>query len=105
IVTAIAQLLFFFNIVWSLFKGERAGHNPWGATTLEWATPETPPPHDNFAGVVPVVYRGAYEYSVPGAPDDFLMQTVPDPGAEEAGAATARGPEVGGGNGHNGHKH
>jgi cytochrome c oxidase subunit 1 len=37
----------------------------------------SPPPFDNFAGVHPVVYRGAYEYSVPGAPADFIMQTDP----------------------------
>ena len=36
-----------------------------------------PPPFDNFGGVHPVVYRGAYEYSVPGAPTDFIMQTEP----------------------------
>lgn len=33
----------------------------------------TPPPHGNFAAV-PTVYRGAYEYSVPGAARDFLPQ-------------------------------
>ena len=33
----------------------------------------TPPPHGNFA-MMPTVYRGAYEYSVPGAAPDFLPQ-------------------------------
>jgi cytochrome c oxidase subunit 1 len=94
IVTFFTQFLFLFNLIWSLFKGERAGNNPWEATTLEWETP-SPPPHDNFAGIPPVVYRGPYEYSVPGAPNDFIMQTTPDPGSAE----------VGGGNGHDGHKH
>jgi cytochrome c oxidase subunit 1 len=51
--------------------------NPWNCTTLEWPIP-SPPPHDNFAGKEPVVYRGAYEYSVPGAPQDFIMQTDPE---------------------------
>jgi len=31
------------------------------------------------AGVTPTVYHGPYEYSVPGAPDDFVMQTDPTP--------------------------
>src|SRR2546423_208405 len=49
IITATAQLIFLFNFIWSLFKGERAGDNPWEATTLEWTT-ATPPPHDKFGG-------------------------------------------------------
>ena len=54
------------------------GPNPWDATTLEWAAP-TPPPHGNFD--VPVaVYRGPYEYSVPGHARDFLPQWEPPPG-------------------------
>jgi cytochrome c oxidase subunit I len=79
IITVLAQFLFYFNVVWSLFKGKRAGENPWEATTLEWVT-SSPPPHDNFAGHLPIVYRGPYEFAVPGAPRDFLMQTEPDGG-------------------------
>jgi cytochrome c oxidase subunit 1 len=102
-VTAVTQLIFFANLFWSMFKGPKASDNPWEATTLEWAT-TSPPPHDNFAGVVPVVYRGAYEYAVPGAPNDFVMQTTPDPGMEPA-VTTGREGSDGTGNGHNGHKH
>src|SRR5262249_22665014 len=76
-VTAAAQLVFLFNFVWSLFKGPKASDNPWEATTLEWST-STPPPHDNFGGRLPVVYRGPYEYSVPGDPKDYSMQTEPE---------------------------
>src|SRR2546427_7946668 len=76
IVTVSVQLVFFFNLFWSMFKGKVAGPNPWEATTLEWTTP-SPPPHDNFAGIVPTVYRGPYEFAVPGAPKDFMMQTEP----------------------------
>ena len=94
IVTVLVQFLFYFNVVWSVFKGKKAGDNPWEATTLEWIT-TSPPPHDNFAGVLPTVYRGPYEFAVPGAPRDYLMQTDPD--IEPAVA--------GGGNGHDGHKH
>jgi cytochrome c oxidase subunit 1 len=92
IFTVLVQLIFYINLFWSIFKGKKAGPNPWGATTLEWVT-DSPPPHDNFAGVLPTVYRGPYEFAVPGAPNDYVMQTEPDPG------------EGVGGNGHNGHKH
>ena len=50
--------------------------NPWNSTSLEWTVP-SPPPFDNFAGVHPVVNHGPYEFSVPGAPTDFTMQTDP----------------------------
>jgi cytochrome c oxidase subunit 1 len=100
IITFFTQFLFLFNLLWSLFKGKKAGNNPWEATTLEWET-SSPPPHDNFEGIPPVVYRGPYEYSVPGAPNDFIMQTEPDPVNQPD--VTAQ--EGTGGNGHNGHKH
>jgi cytochrome c oxidase subunit 1 len=96
IITALVQLVFYFNLIWSVFKGKKAGDNPWEATTLEWNT-TSPPPHDNFAGVLPVVYRGPYEFAVPGAPNDYVMQNEPD--------ASLAGSEGVGGNGHHGHKH
>ncbi|HZI33603.1 MAG TPA: cbb3-type cytochrome c oxidase subunit I, partial [Candidatus Binatia bacterium] len=73
-ITIASQFIFLFNLFWSMFKGEKAADNPWEATTLEWTT-ATPPPHDNFGGITPVVYSGPYEYSVPGAPKDFVMQS------------------------------
>jgi cytochrome c oxidase subunit 1 len=76
ILTAAAQLIFLVNLFWSLFKGKKASDNPWEATTLEWTIP-SPPPHDNFGGKIPVVHHGPYEYSVPGAPRDFVMQSDP----------------------------
>ncbi|MBZ5682364.1 MAG: cbb3-type cytochrome c oxidase subunit I [Acidobacteriia bacterium] len=76
IITITAQFIFVINLFWSMFKGPKASDNPWEATTLEWTT-TTPPPHDNFGGVTPVVYHGPYEYGVPGAPRDFVMQTDP----------------------------
>jgi cytochrome c oxidase subunit 1 len=72
-----AQLVFVFNLVWSLRHGRASGPNPWRATTLEWQTPETPPPHGNWGAQQPVVYRWAYDYSVPGAAEDFIPQNVP----------------------------
>jgi cytochrome c oxidase subunit 1 len=81
IVTIAAQLIFVFNVFWSMFRGPKATLNPWEATTLEWTIP-SPPPHDNFGGKLPTVYHGAYEYSVPGASKDYIMQTsaekIPD---------------------------
>ena len=76
IITIAAQFIFVINLFWSMFKGPKASDNPWEATTLEWTT-ATPPPHDNFGGKTPVVYHGPYEYSVPGAPKDYVMQTDP----------------------------
>ncbi|BAI95974.1 alternative cytochrome c oxidase subunit 1 [Sphingobium sp. TA15] len=72
-----AQGLFFFNMIWSLFRGPRADPNPWGAASLEWLTPDTPPAHGNWGTHLPVVHRWAYDYSVPGAERDFIPQTEP----------------------------
>ena len=75
-ITIGAQLIFLFNFFWSLMAGKECKEeNPWKATTLEWSIP-TPPPFDNFAGVEPVVYHGPYEFSVPGAADDYIPQTL-----------------------------
>jgi cytochrome c oxidase subunit 1 len=77
LIVGAAQMVFFFNLIWSLFKGKRAGGNPWRATTLEWQTPQTPPGHGNWGKELPIVYRWAYDYSVPGAEQDFLPQNQP----------------------------
>jgi len=70
---ALFQLPFIINFFWSMFKGKKVtSDNPWEATTLEWQTP-TPPGHGNFTED-PIVYRGPYEYSVPGASKDFTPQ-------------------------------
>jgi cytochrome c oxidase subunit 1 len=73
---ALFQLPFIYNFFWSIRNGKPASRNPWDATTLEWTAP-SPPGHGNF-DVTPVVYRGAYEYSVPGAQKDFTAQTEPE---------------------------
>jgi cytochrome c oxidase subunit 1 len=94
LITVVAQIIFYFNVIWSVFKGKKAVGNVWEATTLEWTT-DSPPPHDNFAGVLPVVHHGPYEFAVPGAPNDFVMQTDPESAPHEGIS----------GNGHDGHKH
>jgi cytochrome c oxidase subunit 1 len=70
------QVVFLYNFFMSLFKGEKAGNNPWKANTLEWTVP-SPPPHGNFAEM-PTVYRGPYEYSTPGRDEDYWPQNLPN---------------------------
>ena len=74
IFVALVQLIFLFNLVWSLFKGKPSGDNPWEATTLEWQTETTPPGHGNWGEKLPVCHRWAYDYSVPGYEQDYLPQ-------------------------------
>ena len=72
----VAQLPFIINLFWSVKHGEKVeSDNPWQATTVDWATP-TPPPHGNFT-TSPQVYRGPYEYSVPGREKDYWPQNEP----------------------------
>src|SRR5262249_52157261 len=77
LIVGFAQLVFLFNLIWSLFKGKEAGDNPWGAASLEWQATETPPGHGNRGKELPIVYRWAYDYSVPGAARDFVPQNEP----------------------------
>ena len=56
-------------------REETPDRNPWHATTLEWnAAPSPPVGHGNFDKEL-TVYRGPYEYSVPGTDIDFSPQT------------------------------
>jgi len=72
----LAQVPFIINLFWSVKYGKKVeSDNPWKATTLEWETP-TPPPHGNFIKDIKV-YRDPYEYSVPGAKEDFSPQAQP----------------------------
>ncbi|HEY2444479.1 MAG TPA: cbb3-type cytochrome c oxidase subunit I [Rhizomicrobium sp.] len=83
LIVAASQLVFFYNMITSYFYGPKAGSNPWRATTLEWQTPDTPAGHGNWGPKLPVVYRWAYDYSVPGAPEDFIPQNVPADGTSQ----------------------
>jgi len=76
IITFAAQFIFVFNFIYSIFKGRRANANPWRSNTLEWTTP-IHPGHGNWVGELPTVYRWPYDYSKPGAPEDFIPQNVP----------------------------
>ncbi|MGA1858075.1 cytochrome c oxidase subunit I [Azospirillum sp. 11R-A] len=67
-VLAVGYALPFFYLGWSLFRGKRAGANPWAATGLEWQTPSPPPTH-NFDRT-PTVTRPPYQYRPEPEPQD-----------------------------------
>lgn len=71
-----AQFIFLFNFFYSIYRGRKAPQNPWKANTLEWTAPAKPG-HGNWPGAIPKVYRWPYDYSKPGAKDDFIPQNVP----------------------------
>ncbi|MDG2312454.1 MAG: cbb3-type cytochrome c oxidase subunit I [Alphaproteobacteria bacterium] len=76
LIVGFAQVVFIYNIIVSVFKGKPAEQNPWKATTLEWQTETVPPGHGNFSKELPVVYRWAYSFSVPGTKDDYVPQNI-----------------------------
>jgi cytochrome c oxidase subunit 1 len=70
----LSQISFIINLFWSIWKGKKVDSNPWEATTLEWAAAPSPPiAHGNFVEI-PTVVRGPYDYSLPGAAQDFTPQ-------------------------------
>jgi cytochrome c oxidase subunit 1 len=75
-VGAIAQVIFIFNFFYSIWHGRKASQNPWKASTLEWTAP-VEHLHGNWPAAIPAVHRWPYDYSKPGASDDFIPQTVP----------------------------
>jgi cytochrome c oxidase subunit 1 len=66
---AAGVLVFVANLLWSLWRGEPAGNDPWDAWTLEWST-TSPPPDYNFA-TIPVVEsrRPLWDIKHPEDPD------------------------------------
>ena len=82
IVAALGQLVFLFNFFYSIFRGPKAVQNPWRSNTLEWTTP-VEHIHGNWPGALPVVHRWPYDYSKPGAEEDFISQIVPLAEGEE----------------------
>ncbi len=78
LLTGLVQLIFLYNLVYSRFWGEPAPDNPWQATSLEWSTPTTPPPHNNFGDTLPTVYHDPYQYNVQSSMGDYVMQASPE---------------------------
>lgn len=77
VVGILAQFVFLYNFVISIWYGKRAKRNPWNSNTLEWTTP-LEHLHGNWPGEIPTVHRWPYDYSKPGAPADYIPQTVSD---------------------------
>lgn len=83
IIAGLAQLIFVYNFISSIFYGKKGPVNPWGSNTLEWTTPQEHI-HGNWPGEIPHVYRWAYDYSKTYengeyiiAGQDFVPQNVP----------------------------
>lgn len=76
IVTMLAQFIFLWNFFYSIFRGRKASPNPWKSNTLEWTTPVNVG-HGNWPGETPAVYRWPYDYSKPGAREDYIPQHIP----------------------------
>ncbi|MDF1765521.1 MAG: cbb3-type cytochrome c oxidase subunit I [Gammaproteobacteria bacterium] len=88
LIVGAAQLIFLFNMLWSLRNGAKADPNPWNSASLEWQTPDTPPVHGNWGDKLPTVYRWAYDYSVPGAKHDFIPQDMAEEDVEMEDGST-----------------
>ena len=68
LILAVAYIFPLVYLTWSLFRGERAGDNPWRATGLEWQT-SSPPPKENFHRT-PHIDAEPYMYHETGHPRD-----------------------------------
>jgi cytochrome c oxidase subunit 1 len=68
-IQGVAILVFVANLIYSYFRGPRAGNDPWDAWTLEWSV-SSPPPAYNFASI-PVVdsRRPLWDLKHPEDPD------------------------------------
>jgi cytochrome c oxidase subunit 1 len=89
LLVGVAQVLFFFNVAMSLINGRKSERNPWKATTLEWQTADFPPGHGNFADDLPLVHRWAYDFSMPGAAQDYVPQNMAPDEVPQAGQSSA----------------
>jgi cytochrome c oxidase subunit 1 len=82
IIAALGQFVFLFNFFYSIYRGPKAVQNPWKANSLEWTTP-VEHVHGNWPGELPTVHRWPYDYSKPGASEDYILQIVPLAEGEE----------------------
>ena len=72
----LAQIVFLYNFIYSMFHGKPTEQNPWKSNTLEWTAP-VKHIHGNWEGEIPHVHRWAYDYSKPGHEEDFVPQNIP----------------------------
>ena len=68
-IQAAGVLMFVFNLLWSLRKGEPAGNDPWDAWTLEWSTSSPPPDYDFVETPVVRSRRPLWDLKHPEDPD------------------------------------
>ena len=76
LIAGVAQLVFLYNFIYSMFYGKETEQNPWKSNTLEWTAP-IEHFHGNWHGEIPHVHRWAYDYSKPGYEEDFVPQNIP----------------------------
>jgi cytochrome c oxidase subunit 1 len=62
-------IVFVANLLWSLWKGEPAGNDPWDAWTLEWSTSSPPQEYDFAATPVVRSRRPLWDLKHPEDPD------------------------------------
>lgn len=60
-VLGVGIFTYFAVLVYTYFKGEKAGNDPWDGRTLEWSIP-SPPPEYNFKAIPTVHARDAWWY-------------------------------------------
>ncbi len=82
LIAGLAQIVFLYNFIHSMFYGKRTEQNPWNSNTLEWTAP-IEHFHGNWHGKIPHVHRWAYDYSKPGYKEDFVPQNIPLKKGEE----------------------
>jgi cytochrome c oxidase subunit 1 len=77
IIGFLAQFIFLYNFVASIFLGKKAPQNPWKSNTLEWTAP-VEHLHGNWPGEIPTVHRWPYDYSIDKAQVDYVPQHISD---------------------------
>ncbi|MDQ1385401.1 MAG: cytochrome c oxidase subunit, partial [Actinomycetota bacterium] len=85
-IIATSVLVFIVNIIFTSRRGERVGHDPWDARTLEWSIP-SPPPEYNFAVVPVVTSLDDYWHRKYTEDDEGRLLKLPAGGADGADGA------------------
>ncbi len=75
----ISVLLFLYNVIVSIRRGEVAGNNPWNSRSPEWSLPSPAPLH-NYEGRAFEVVGQPYDYGLEDA--DYTRELVPVPAGD-----------------------